>query len=222
MLPIRDHNPSGRFPLVTLILIVINILAFFVEISSPDIDAFIKSYAFIPRNFDLLDLTSYQVVLSSMFLHGGWIHLLSNMWFLWIFGDNVEARLGKIVYLLFYLFCGIIAVIAQYLTMTTSIVPVLGASGAIAGVLGAYHVFFPRARIETLLTLGWYISTIEVPASLMLGYWFLTQFFSGVASVTTWTAGKTGGIAFFAHLAGFVAGYLVAIFLGGSRKNAEW
>lgn len=210
MFPIRDHNPSGKFPLITFLLIAANVYIFILEVTSPDTELFIRSYALIPKAVDLLDPVSLQPFVSSMFLHGGWFHLLSNMWFLWIFGDNVEAQFGKIRYILFYLFCGIFSAFIQYLTMVSSDIPILGASGAIAGVLGAYQVFFPRARIETMIVLGWYITTVQIPASFMLGYWFITQLFSGIASVAVDTVAAIGGVAFMAHAAGFAGGYLVA------------
>lgn len=208
MFPIRDHNHSHRFPIITVLIILLNAVLFFIELSTPDLDAFLYNYALVPSKILLTDPFSWWPFVSSMFLHGGWLHILSNMWFLWIFGDNIEATLGHVKYLLFYLFTGIIAGLAQYFVDPTSTIPMLGASGAIAGVLGGYLVLFPHAKIETLATLGMFVSRINVPASIMLIYWFATQIFSGVGSIAVGTH-EQGGVAFFAHAGGFAAGWLV-------------
>lgn len=209
MFPLRDHNHSGSFPLITLLLIALNAIAFFIELSAPNPDAFIYTHALVPSTVNFSDISTLVPFITSMFLHAGWLHILSNMWFLWIFGDNIEATLGKLPYLVFYLFCGIVAGLAQYASMTTSDIPMLGASGAVAGVLGAYLVFFPHARIETLITLGPFISTTLISAQIMLGYWFIIQLFSGAASIVD-TAAVGGGVAFLAHAGGFIAGYVLA------------
>jgi len=207
MFPIRDQHPSHKFPLVTIFLIVINCVVFFLELTAADPDGFISHYALVPVTINFLNPASLLPFLTSMFLHGGWLHILSNMWFLWIFGDNVEATLGSIGFLCFYLFTGLAASLLQYLIDPTSAIPVLGASGAIAGVLGSYLVLFPRAQIETLITLGYYVSRINVSAQVMLIYWFITQLFSGVGSITVGVG--EGGVAFFAHIGGFAAGWLL-------------
>jgi len=206
MFPIRDRHPSYKFPLITIFIIALNCIAFFLELTAPDLEVFISQYALVPAAIDFLNPASLLPFLTSMFLHGGWLHILSNMWFLWIFGDNVEATLGSISFLIFYLFTGFAASLLQYFIDPASTIPVLGASGAIAGVLGAYLVLFPKAQIETLLTLGYYVSRINVSAQVMLIYWFVTQLFSGVGSITI-GAGQ-GGVAFFAHIGGFAAGWL--------------
>lgn len=219
MFPIRDHNPSHKFPFVTLLLIGLNTLFFLIEISLTDIDAFIYKYALVPRLIDFSDISTLSPFLSSMFLHGGWLHIISNMWFLWVFGDNIEATLGKINYLLFYAISGFAASLLQYFTDPNSTTAVLGASGGIAGVLGGYLVIFPHAKIETLVTIGGlHFSTINIPASFMLFYWFITQFFAGVGSVVV-GAHAQGGVAFFAHIGGFVAGWIMA---QGIRSRLNW
>jgi membrane associated rhomboid family serine protease len=159
-----------------------------------------------------------------MFLHGGFLHVAGNMLYLWIFGDNVEDRMGHGRFLVFYLLCGVAAALAQTITMPDSVVPMVGASGAIAGVMGAYFVLYPRSRIVTLLPFFFFFQVIEVPAILFLGIWFVMQFLSGVGSiVSTIGRGGTGGIAFWAHVAGFVAGITgVALFRRPERQRVEW
>lgn len=208
MFPIRDHNPSHKIPFFTILIIIINALVFLWEITSPNLDEFIKFYALVPAQINFLQFETLTSFITSMFLHGGWLHIISNMWFLWIFGDNVEANLGHIKYIIFYLISGIAAAFIQYLIDPASTIPVLGASGAIAGVLGGYLVLFPHAKIETFVTFGFYLSRLNVPASIMLFYWFITQLFSGIGSVAVGIHNQ-GGVAFFAHIGGFAAGYLI-------------
>ena len=176
MFPLRDTQPSYSKPVVTVLLIVINILVFLFEVSLDPYsrNAFIATYGLVPDQFH------FQNVLTSMFLHGGWMHVLGNMWFLWIFGDNIEDILGHGKYLLFYLLCGVGAALTQFLVNPDSRIPMVGASGAIAGVMGAYLVKFPHSRILSLVTIIFFFTTVEVPAWVMLIYWFVIQFFSGV------------------------------------------
>ncbi len=204
MFPLRDTQPSYSKPVVTVLLIVVNILVFLFEISLEPFarNEFIAAYGLVPDQFSLLN------VLTSMFLHGGWMHVLGNMWFLWIFGDNIEDILGPAKFLLFYLLCGFAAAGAQYLGDPGSRVPMVGASGAIAGVMGAYLIKFPRARIVTLVPIIIFITTVEIPAWAMLLWWFVIQLFSGLGSLAT-TNYAGGGIAWFAHVGGFVAGMLL-------------
>jgi len=210
MFPIRDTQPSYSKPVVTVILIVINVLVFLFEISLEPYsrNEFINAYGLVPDQF------SFHAVLTSMFLHGGWLHLLGNMWFLWIFGDNIEDILGSAKYLLFYLLCGAAAAMAQVLANPDSRIAMVGASGAIAGVMGAYMVKFPHSRILSLVTIIFFFTTIEVPAWLMLIWWFFIQFFNGVGTIGRSHVSEGGGIAFLAHVGGFVAGigliYLLA------------
>lgn len=210
MIPIRDNNRSNKFPFFTLLIIAVNILVFLLELTIPDPDTFVTSYALIPASVDFLNPETLVPFFTSMFLHAGFVHLLSNMWFLWIFGDNLEADLGKLKFLLFYFLSGLTGGFLQYLLVSNSTIPTLGASGAIAGVLGGYLVFFPRAKIETLVAVfGGYLRRIELPAQVMLAYWFVTQLFSGTAGVISGQM-ALGGVAWFAHIGGFVAGWLMA------------
>ncbi len=209
MLPLRDHNPSHTFPVVTILLIAANAYGFFRELTALNIEALISQYALVPAAVDIGQFETLLPFFTSMFLHGGWLHLLSNMWFLWIFGDNIEERFGRIRYLLFYLAAGIAAGLAQYAVDPASQIPMLGASGAVAGVLGGYWVFFPRHTIDTLVPVFGFVRIIPLPAMVMIGYWFLIQLFSGVGSLATQTA-AAGGIAFFAHIGGFIVGVIFA------------
>ena len=208
MLPLRDHNPSRTFPLITLVLIGASVYGFFRELAAPDIEAISGAYGLIPASVNFGEARTLLPFLTSMFLHAGWFHLLSNMWFLWIFGDNVEDRFGKIRYLFVYLVSGIAAGLAQYLVGPGNTIPMIGASGAVAGVLGAYLVFFPRHQVDTLVPLGFFTRIVPLPAFVMLGYWFIIQLFSGVGSLAVETA--SGGVAFFAHIGGFIAGVIAA------------
>ena len=204
MFPLRDTQPSYSKPVVTVCLIVINILVFLFEFSLDDYsqNAFIATYGLTPDHFHLIN------VLTAMFLHGGWMHVLGNMWFLWIFGDNIEDILGHGKFLAFYLLCGFAAAMAQVLLSPDSRVPMVGASGAIAGVMGAYLVKFPRSQIRTLAFIVFFITTFDVPAWVMLIYWFGIQLFSGVGSLGS-TQVSQGGTAFFAHVGGFIAGIIL-------------
>lgn len=208
MIPLRDSAPSHRIPLVTYGLIGTNILVFFLEISAPDLELFIYRYSLLPSRISLSDFSSLATFVTSQFLHAGFVHLVSNIWFLRIFGDSVEAVFGWVRFLLFYLFSGIVAGLAQYVISPSSSIPMLGASGAVAGVLGAYFVFFSHHRIETLIPVWGFWQIVELPASVMLFYWFATQLLSGIASLGV--ASVVGGVAFFAHAGGFVCGYLIA------------
>lgn len=201
MFPLRDTQPSYSKPIVTVALIVINILVFLFEFSLDPYsrNAFIGTFGLVPDRFHFAN------VLTSMFLHGGWMHVLGNMWFLWIFGDNIEDILGHGKYLLFYLLCGVGAAMTQVYFSPDSRVPMVGASGAIAGVMGAYMMKFPYSRISTLIFLAFFITTVEVPAWVMLIYWFFIQLISGVGSVG-YSQVSQGGTAFLAHVGGFVAG----------------
>jgi len=211
MIPLRDRNPSGVFPTVTTALILVNTFVFLYEIHlGPAIGGFLKHYALIPAvvtgsvRYDQISLSeTVAPFFSSMFLHGGWLHLIMNMWFLWIFGDNVEDTLGAGRYLIFYVLCGLAAALTHLATQPSSAVPVLGASGAIAGVLGAYAVLFPRARVLTLVPIFFFIRIMELPALLILGYWFLLQIVSGSLEAVTATH---GGTAIWAHVGGFLTG----------------
>jgi membrane associated rhomboid family serine protease len=216
--PIRDVIPSRTTPVVTVSLIVVNALVFVYQLSlGSSAEDFILYYGLVPAAF------SFATVFTSMFLHGGWLHVGGNMWFLWIFGDNVEDRMGHGRFLFFYLLCGVAAALVQTITDPTSVVPMVGASGAIAGVMGAYFVLYPGSRIVTLVFVFFFIQIIEIPAVVLLGLWFVMQFVNGVGSIATSASGPGGGIAFWAHIAGFAAGFLgVYLFKRPEREAVDW
>jgi len=223
MIPVRDVIPSQTVPIATIGLIAINGLVFLHEFSlvahSPAaLDAFIEVYGFIPSAFTI------PTIVSSMFLHGSWMHLFGNMLSLWIFGDNVEDRLGHGRFVVFYLLCGTLAALAHVWADPLSLVPTIGASGAIAGVMGGYFVLYPHSRIITLLPIFIFIQIVEVPAVVFLGLWFLLQLVSGVGSQLAATTGEAaGGIAFWAHVAGFAVGaLLVKVMARPERAGVDW
>ncbi len=228
MIPLRDENTSTTVPVVTRGLIVVNSVFFLYELLlGPDLGDFLFAWGMVPlRVHQALAFGSEPLTfpafsfLTSMFLHGGWLHLLGNMWYLWIFGDNVEDRLGHGRFLLFYLGSGLVAGAVQYLTHPLARVPTVGASGAIAGVLGAYAVAFPRARVVTLVPLFPFFQVVALPALVVLGLWFALQFFSGALSLASTSAG--GGIAFWAHIGGFAFGFLVMRVAGRRRSSRAW
>lgn len=218
MIPLRDTVPSSSFPLITVALIVVNTLAFFHEIRlGPAGEQLLLTYGFVPERYLLVsehqpwNLTGrFLPMFTSMFLHGGLMHLIGNMWILWIFGDNVEDRLGKSRFLLYYLVCGLAAVYFHYLTGPSSGIPVVGASGAIAGVMGGYFVLFPRARVVTLVPIFIFLQIVTIPAVVFLALWFFLQLFNGMVATA---ASFGGGVAWWAHVGGFVAGALLVFLL---------
>jgi len=213
MLPIGDDDSSRRtVPIVTYALIALNVLFFFVELAGGD--AFINKWAFVPSRFLANPGADFLTLFTSMFMHAGWLHLGGNMLYLWIFGDNVEDRFGHVKYLIFYLVCGLAATFAQLAFSTGSNIPNLGASGAIAGVLGSYIVMFPQEQVKVLL--GTTVSSVS--ALIVIGGWIVLQFFSGVASITS-AAADTGGVAFMAHIGGFVAGVILTFLLRGNSAR---
>lgn len=206
MIPISDDNTTRRtLPVVTYILIVLNFLFFFAELAGGE--EFIMKWAFIPSKFLQNPLDNLPTLFSSMFMHAGWAHLLGNMLYLWIFGDNVEDRLGKLPFLLFYIVCGLAATFSQMAFNSTSSVPNLGASGAIAGVLGSYMLLFPQSKVNVLVGR----SMTQMSALIVIGFWFLLQFFSGMSSVVS-SGNDTGGVAYLAHIGGFIAGVIITLF----------
>ena len=233
MIPLKDDVPSRSFPLVTVALIVANVLVFLYEFSlGPHLESFIRVWGATPAFFaqmlggaEVMNkngeavmplVPPFLTLFTSMFLHGGWLHLIGNMWYLWIFGDNVEDAMGKFRFIVFYLLAGVLSGLAQVVISPHSTIPALGASGAIAGVLGAYLILYPRASVLTIVPLGWYIQTVRLPVLLVLGLWFVIQLFYGLASLPG--AGQTGGVAFFAHIGGFVTGLvLVKLFQKRNR-----
>jgi len=224
MIPLRDSQPSSKTPFVTLGIIVVNVAVFLYEVSldSFSLNHFLAAYGSVPYywgadGLPLAVFTQGPRLVTSMFLHGGWLHLIGNMWFLWIYGDNVEDILGRWRYLLFYLGCGIVAMLTQVVLAPGSRVSTIGASGAIAGVMGAYLVRFPRSRIVTLVWLLFFVTVIEIPATFMLVYWLLIQVVNSASQIGLSTAAQEGGTAWFAHVGGFLCGVLLILVL----KNHE-
>lgn len=222
MIPLKADVPRSTFPLIVLLLISINILLFLHEISlEKSLELFIRTYGIIPVNFSSsnVDIFSrFSPLITSTFLHGSWLHLLGNMWFLWLFGNNIEDRMGHLRFPLFYLSCGIAGSLAHIYINPESTIPSIGASGAISGILGAYFVLYPFARVLTLVPI-FFIWFVKLPAFFFLGFWFLMQFFSGASSILNGEA-MTGGVAWWAHIGGFVTGIiLLPFFLIGRKRN---
>ncbi len=225
MIPLRDNIPSRTYPLVNITLIIVNVVVFLYQVMlGPELRDVIYQFAVIPARYfhdvyvgpgRVHEVTAPELVVplfTSMFMHGGWLHLIGNMLYLWIFGDNVEDRMGHGRYLVFYLLCGVAASLAHIFFNANSRIPSLGASGAIAGVLSAYLISYPRARVLVLVPIIFFLTTFEVPAMFFLGFWFLQQFLYGAASLGVPSA-QTGGVAWWAHIGGFLAGaVLLAVF----------
>lgn len=236
MVPLRDDNPTRITPYVTYGLIAVNILVFIYELSlsQPNLNSFLQAAAVVPcqlSNTCPTEITNQPIpewttLITSQFLHGGFLHLAGNMLFLWIFGNNVEDKLGHIKYLIFYISCGILAGLAQWFFSQNSAIPSLGASGAIAGVMGAYIIRFPQIQVLTLIPLFPFFPTVRIPAIFFLGFWFVQQAFYGIASLDTRVniGMENGGIAYWAHAGGFVFGAILGPLLGlfsGSSESAE-
>jgi membrane associated rhomboid family serine protease len=227
MIPLRDENPSSTVPVVTRALIAMNALVFVYELSlGPNLALLVSGWGLVPQRvataFSGLEppVAPLATVLTSMFLHGGWVHLIGNMWYLWLFGDNVEDRIGHAGFVLFYFASGIAAAALHVFISPWSPVPTVGASGAIAGVLGAYAVLYPRARVITLVPIVFFFQIVALPALLVLGFWFVVQFFTGAWSLGG--GGGGGGVAWWAHIGGFLFGMGVALFLRGERRSRAW
>jgi len=218
MIPLRDVIPSRTTPYITVTIIVLNALAWFYEVSLPSrqLNAFLYVYGVVPAAFSL------PTLITSMFLHGSWMHVIGNMWYLWIFGDNVEDRVGHFRFIFIYLLCGSIAAAGQIAMEPSSTLPTIGASGAIAGIMGAYFILYPRSRVLTLVMLIIIWEVIELPAIVLLGFWFLFQLFNSVGNIaTTASSHASGGVAFVAHVAGFLCGLLgVRVFV--KKPEPEW
>ena len=226
MIPLKDNVPSRSFPFVNVSLIVVNSIIFLFEISLDPkaLEAFIAAFGVIPHKFFMMAQTEsgnwvgrFFPLFSSMFLHGGWLHIIGNMWYLWIFGDNVEDRLGHFRYLLFYLLCGFGAALTHIYLNPASTVPTIGASGAIAGVMGAYFMLHPFARVITLIPIFFFVEIIEIPAFFFLGFWILLQFFQGTISLMA--PSQAGGVAWWAHFGGFVLGAILVFLFKKSKKK---
>ncbi len=226
MFPFRDDNPTTLKPVMTVAIIALNVLTWVIVqgLGAPQVLVHsICTLGFVPGELTghvrpgttvalgpdlachLGGVAPWWTVFTSMFLHGGWLHLIGNMWFLWIFGNNIEDAMGHARYVVFYLLCGVAAAAGQAVVQPDSVIPMVGASGAISGVLGGYILLYPRVRVHTLLFLGFYVTTIQLPAYLMLGYWILLQVLGGLPSLAT----QQGGVAYFAHIGGFVTGLLL-------------
>ncbi len=217
MFPLYDTARSHKFPLINLALIGANAYAFFSELSMgpAELEAFIFANGLIPAQLLANPNGEWMTILSSMFLHGGWFHIISNMWILFIFGDNIESRMGGFRYLLFYLLSGIAAALLQTYILPTSTVPMIGASGAVAGVLGAYLVMFPNSRVASLVPIFFIFTLVEIPAFIFLVFWFISQLYSGLFSLQ----GSAGGVAWWAHIGGFLFGLFIASLFGRRRTN---
>ena len=238
MIPIRDDQPRFSTPYVTYFIIALNAVVFLFELSVGTqghraLNGLIYQFGVVPQHFELAVQGSHKydlpgqslTILTSMFLHGGWLHIIFNMWFLWIFGDNIEDHLGHFSYLVFYLVSGFAAAVTHILLNMNSTAPTVGASGAIAGVMGAYVVLYPKARVLTLVPLIVFFTFWWLPAWVFLGYWFVLQFLSGTAMSIAETSSSAGGVAFWAHVGGFVAGVVLIKLLPerrGRYRYAAW
>ncbi|RNC67482.1 MAG: rhomboid family intramembrane serine protease [Desulfuromonadales bacterium] len=232
MIPLKDYNPTRCFPVVSVVFIALNILVFLVDRFTGHYEPMIvetarglvrthqfvgglsAGYALVPATFASVPFLAWPTVFTSMFLHGNWLHIGSNMLYLWIFGNNVEDVLGRFRFVLFYFACGAVAALAQVVSAPGSNIPMVGASGAVAGVMGAYLLLFPKARILTLVPIIFFFTFIEVPAFIIIGYWALIQFLNA-----NWLGGGElrGGVAYFAHIGGFVAGVVLILLSGKGR-----
>ena len=226
MIPLRDENPSSTVPIITRLLIVMNTLVFLYELMlGPELRPFVNTFGLVPLRVTLAlkyheaVLPSIATVFTSMFMHGGWSHLIGNMWFLYIFGDNVEDVLGHGRYAVFYLACGLVAALVHAITNATSELPTVGASGAIAGILGAYVMRYPGARVITLVPLFPFFQIVALPAWVVLGLWFVLQFLLGIGTLGST---QTGGIALWAHIGGFVFGWVAMRAVAGRVPSRAW
>ncbi|MCB1195906.1 rhomboid family intramembrane serine protease [bacterium] len=223
MIPIRDNNPSSKIPYVTYSIIGINIFIFILElimrkhfVAGDQLGNFFLQFGIVPTRYSNREIAQHYIFIeqlipffTSMFLHGGWIHIIGNMWTLYIFGDNVEDFLGHGKYLVFYIVCGVLSGLFHLLTNLNSHIPTIGASGAIAGIMGAYIILYPHARVLVILPIFLFVEVFEVSAYFFLGFWFIIQFFNGTFSLGT--ASLYGGVAWWAHIGGFIAGLLIIL-----------
>jgi membrane associated rhomboid family serine protease len=223
LIPYKDDNPTSAIPFVTVGIIALNILVFLYEVVSPSgMEKFVYTYGAIPNY--ILTFKKVQpihpalTIFSAMFMHGGVFHIAGNMLYLWIFGNNIEDKVGHIRFIFFYIFCGIISAYANALTDPQSHIPMIGASGAISGVLGAYLLLFPRAMVHTLVFLGFFVTVIKIPALVVIGFWAVIQLINGLISTGL---AREGGIAWFAHIGGFLTG-LLTIKLWQPKKTKRW
>ncbi|MBM4128619.1 MAG: rhomboid family intramembrane serine protease [Nitrospira sp.] len=211
MIPYKDDNPIRTFPIITISLIIVNTIVFLYQVFSPaGLEKVTYAYGAIPHNLITFEkvqpIHPVLTVFTSMFMHGGLFHLAGNMLYLWIFGNNIEDQLGRLRFIVFYIFCGILAASSQVIASPDSIIPMVGASGAISGILGAYLLLFPRAQVHTLVFLGFFVTVVRVPALVVIGFWAVVQFINGLIGMGFVKEG--GGVAWFAHIGGFLAGLL--------------
>jgi|TARA_B100002003_G_C14126469_1_gene541784 membrane associated rhomboid family serine protease len=221
MFPIKDDNPTKNKPIVTYLLILLNILIFFYEVllgSQNLLNNFIYDYGLVPR--DISNGNRLHTLFTSMFMHGGFMHIFGNMLYLWIFGDNIEDSLGRTRFFEFYILAGLAASVLQIIVNPLSTIPNIGASGAIAGVLGAYLVTFPRAKVHCIVIFGFFIKWIKLPAFFVLFFWFVLQLFSGIGSLE-YGAHGSGGVAYFAHIGGFIAGAVLVKILKPHQSDSN-
>lgn len=229
MIPLRDINPTRRFSVITLALVVLNVAVFIYELSlgTAGTEQFLAAFALVPKRLFSPEsvppgaIPAAATVITSMFLHEGFVHLSGNMLYLWIFGNNIEDAMGRVRFIIFYLLCGALASFGHAYAHSSSLTPMIGASGAVSGVLGAYVMLYPRARVVTLVLIGFYARTVEVPALIVLGLWIALQFLNAVLA-----GASAAGVAWYAHIAGFVAGgVLIGLFkradvpFGGGRRS---
>ncbi len=224
MIPLRDNIPSGRTPFVTWALIAANAFVFYHQITAggyAGFEKFVFQWAVIPHQLFGNPSSHWHSLITATFLHGGWMHILGNMVFLYIFGDNVEDRMGHVKFLIFYLLLGVLANLSQAFLHQSSSIPLIGASGAIAGVLGSYFYYYPHARVLTLLPFGIFSRVVEIPAFFFLGFWFLMQAFNSTVSIGVAMAAQkeSGGVAWLAHAAGFVIGLVLSPIFGEKRSR---
>lgn len=231
MFPLYDENPTRITPYLTYIIIGANIFVFLhqINLSSQEIDQFFQTYAVIPQQLTASfqgeisrqGIPEWATLFTSQFLHGGWWHLISNMLFLWVFGNNIEDRMGRIRYITFYLICGALAALCQWVINPNSAIPSLGASGAISGILGAYVIRFPQAKIMTLAFLGFFVTTLRVPAILLIGIFVVQNVIAGLVNLQEMArmSVETGGVAYWAHIGGFVFGLILAPVFGVFRQD---
>lgn len=217
MIPLKDENPVTTFPFWVIVIILLNAFVFYLELTSPSLDNLITQFAFIPLQLNFFDVSTLKPLLTSQFLHAGFLHIISNMLFLWVFGDNIEAVFGFLLFPVFYLLSGVVAGLTQYFFTPQDTIPMLGASGAVAGILGAYFALFPFSKVKTLVLIFFFITLVDLPAYFLLFFWFIIQFFNGVFSVSAHI--NNGGTAFLPHIGGFIFGWLAASILI-SRRHA--
>jgi membrane associated rhomboid family serine protease len=223
MIPLKDDNPTRIFPFFTILLILLNALVFFVELLHPGgMKYVVYNFGAVPSNILTFrsnqPIPPYMTIVTSMFMHGGFIHILGNMLYLWIFGNNIEDRLGHFRFLLFYLVGGVVAALAHSITSPNSQIPMIGASGAVAGILGAYLLLYPRARVHTLIFFGFFIDIIRIPALIIIGFWGIIQVINGIVSKGLV---QQGGVAWFAHIGGFLFGILtIRLWLQRHRRRS--